>query len=66
LLLQCAALVIKHQQIDGITALFHVLNVSNVLLHSVDAFDELADIIRQYVCNMSLCYLYILNHREFS
>jgi len=52
LLLQ-AAPVVKHQQIDNITALFDIVNVSNVLLLCVDVFKELTDKITQFISNLS-------------
>jgi len=62
-LLQHAASVVTCQQIDNITALFYVLNVSNNWLLFVDAFDELADKIAPFISNVRLCYsiLFILS-----
>jgi len=57
--LQHAAAVVKHQQIDNITALFYVVMtvvMTNVLLLSVDAFDEQLDKITQFVSDACLCY----------
>jgi len=58
LLLQHAASVVKHQQLDDITALFYVVNVSNVLQHFLGAFNELTDTckIMQFISNMHLSY----------
>jgi len=52
-LLQHAAPVVKYQQIDNITALFYVVNVSNLLLL---AFDEVTHKVTQFISNVCLCY----------
>jgi len=51
-----AAPVVKYQHIDNTTALFYVINVSNISLLFVDAFDELTDKITPSVSNMRISY----------
>jgi len=48
LLLQHVVPIIKDQQTDNITALFYVVNVSNILFLFVDAFDEFTDYITKH------------------
>ena len=56
LLQQHAAPVIKYQQTDNITALFYVVNVSNVVLLFVDTDDKLTDETVQFISNMGHSY----------
>jgi len=61
LLLQDVASVIKHQQTENITALFYVVNVSNILLLFLDALDELTDYITQFISNVCLIIQFSVN-----
>jgi len=56
--LQCAAPVVKiqYQHTDNNNALFCAVNVSNVFLHFVDAFDKLTDKIIPSVNNVCISY----------
>ena len=52
--MQHATPVVKYQWTDSITALFYVVNVSNILLRFVDAFDNLTDKITHFISNVCL------------